>query len=148
MQTEIARHRPMIRFIGLSDRGLRCHQVLRKDKVKGRVRKTVTPRVSYSFRQSKSFKTVLVSSIREGIECSFRREHCLIVICVEVAPDHNAFNLCTLSRQIRPRRLHPWSAGIMRTRESLIMWRESTRPSSKELIDCATLTDSVEQRRK
>ena len=34
----------------------------------------------------------MVSSISEGIECSFRHEYCLIVICVEIAPDHNAFN--------------------------------------------------------
>lgn len=33
----------------------------------------------------------MVSSFSERIECSFRREHHLIVICVEVAPDHNAF---------------------------------------------------------
>jgi len=37
-------------------------------------------------------QTVLVSSISERIECSFRGEHCLIMVCVEVAPDHNAFN--------------------------------------------------------
>ena len=72
--------------------GLRRRQALRKYEVKGRVRKAVTPWVSYSFRQRQSFKTILVSSISEGIECSFRREHCLIVIRVEIAPDHNAFN--------------------------------------------------------
>jgi len=82
----------MIRCIGLSDGGLRCCQVLRKYVVKGRVRKAVTAWVSYSFRQSQSFKTVLVSSISEGIECFFSREHRLIMICVEIAPDQNAFN--------------------------------------------------------
>ena len=34
----------------------------------------------------------MVSSISEGIECSFRHEYCLIVICVEIASDHNAFD--------------------------------------------------------
>jgi len=34
----------------------------------------------------------LVASSSQGIECSFRRKHRLIVICVEIAPDHNAFN--------------------------------------------------------
>jgi hypothetical protein len=38
-----------------------------------------------------TFETVLVSSVSEGIKCPFRREHCLIVICIEVASDHNAF---------------------------------------------------------
>ena len=69
----------------------------RKYEVKGGIRKPVTPRVSYALRQGQFFKTALVSSICEGIECSFSREHRLIVICVEVAPDHNAFN----SRQWR-----------------------------------------------
>jgi hypothetical protein len=82
----------MIRCLGLSDGGLRCFQVLRKYEVKGRVRKAVTAWVSDALRQGQFFETVLVSSICEGIERSFGREHRLIVICVEVPSDHNAFN--------------------------------------------------------
>ena len=82
----------MIRGIGLSDAGMQPRQVLREDKVKGRVWKTVAAWVSYALRQGQSFKTVLVSSICEGIECSFSREHRLIVIGVEVTPDHDRFN--------------------------------------------------------
>jgi hypothetical protein len=48
--------------------------------------------VSYALRQGQFFKTTVVSSICEGIECSFSREHRLIVICVEVPSDHNAFD--------------------------------------------------------
>jgi hypothetical protein len=82
----------MIRCIGLSDDGLRCSQVLRKYEVKGRVRKAVTAWVSYALRQKQFFKTAVVSSICQRIECSFSREHRLIVICVEVPSDHNAFD--------------------------------------------------------
>jgi hypothetical protein len=82
----------MIRCIGLSDGGLRCCHVLRKYEVKGRVRKAVAAWVSYALRQGQFFKSTVVSSISEGIECSFHREHCLVVICVEVPSDHNAFN--------------------------------------------------------
>ena len=48
--------------------------------------------VSYALRQGQLFKPVLVSSTDEGIECLFCREHLLIVIRVEIAPDHNAFD--------------------------------------------------------
>jgi hypothetical protein len=41
MQTEIARHEPMIRGIGLSDDGMKPRQVLRKYE-EGGVRKAVT----------------------------------------------------------------------------------------------------------
>ncbi len=92
MQTEIPGHGPMIRCISLSNGGLRCCQVLCKYEVKGRVRKAVTPWVSYALRKTQFFKTAVVSSICEGIERSFRREHRLIMICVEVPSDHNAFN--------------------------------------------------------
>jgi hypothetical protein len=51
MQTEIARHGPMIRRIGLSDCGLQRCQALRKYEVKGRVWKTVAPWMSYALRQ-------------------------------------------------------------------------------------------------
>ena len=48
--------------------------------------------VSYALRQGQFFKPVLVSRTDEGIECLFCREHLLIVIRVEIAPDHNAFD--------------------------------------------------------
>jgi hypothetical protein len=67
MQTEISRHEPMIRGIGLSDAGMQPRQVLREDKVKGRVWKTVAAWVSYALRQGQSFKTVLYpASVRES----------------------------------------------------------------------------------
>ena len=48
--------------------------------------------VSYALRQGQFSKPVLVSSADERIECLFCREHLLIVIRVEIAPDHNAFD--------------------------------------------------------
>ena len=54
--------------------------------------------VSYALRQGQLFKPVLVSSTDEGIECLFCREHLLIVIRVEIASDHNAFDLETAHR--------------------------------------------------
>jgi hypothetical protein len=44
MQSESARHRPMIRCIGLSDAGLQRHEVLRKYEVKGGIGKALTAR--------------------------------------------------------------------------------------------------------
>jgi hypothetical protein len=41
LQTKLARHRPMIRCVGLSDAGLQRRQVLRKYEIKGRVGKAV-----------------------------------------------------------------------------------------------------------
>ena len=54
--------------------------------------------MSYALRQGQFFKPVLVSSNDEGIECFFTREHRLIVIRVEIASDHNAFDLETAHR--------------------------------------------------
>ena len=62
MQMAVARHRPMIRCISLSDGRLRRRQALRKYEVKGRVRKAMSPRVSYSFRL-----TVILQN-RSGIQ--------------------------------------------------------------------------------
>ena len=50
VQTEIARHGPMIRCVRVSDGRPRRRQALRKYEVKGGVRKAVSPWVSYSFR--------------------------------------------------------------------------------------------------
>jgi len=50
MQTEIARHGPMIRCICLSDGGLQPRGYENGFKVKGRVRKAVSPWMGYSLR--------------------------------------------------------------------------------------------------
>ena len=50
MQGETARHGPMVRCTGLSDRGLRSRQALGKYEVKGGVREAMRPRVSYALR--------------------------------------------------------------------------------------------------
>ena len=92
MQMKIARHGPMIRSIGLNDRRLRSRQPFRKYEVKGRVWKAMSAWVSYALRQGQFFKPALISSTYERIECLFRREHFLIVIRVEITPDHNAFD--------------------------------------------------------
>src|SRR4030095_1360745 len=67
-------------------------KTFRKYEVKGCVWKAVTPWVSYALRKGQCFKTLLISSIGKGIERSFRCEHHLIMICVEIAPNYNPFN--------------------------------------------------------
>jgi hypothetical protein len=78
----------MIRCGGPSDAGLRRSQTLRKDVVKGSVRKAVIPLGELLVPTKLTFKTVLVASSSQGIECSFCLEHSLIMIRIEIVPDH------------------------------------------------------------
>src|SRR5262249_20310652 len=71
-------------------------------------------RVRYAPLLRQFFKPVLVSSTNQEIECLFRLEHFLIVIAVEIAPEHNAFDreLCSFNHVIG---LRTSAASLMRS---------------------------------
>jgi hypothetical protein len=91
MQTKIPRHWPMIRCTRASDDRLRSRKAFREYEIKGGVREAVSPWVCYSLRRRQSIEATLVSILSEGIERSFRCEHVLVMVRIEVAPDYNAF---------------------------------------------------------